>query len=245
MANSFTYRGNDFADYGLVVKERSIPMEHRIDSIPLHYRAFATDSKVEAKPISLDITVTAASVTVLKTNIDTIKRLLNTQVDERLILDSLSDRYWWARFRSLTGKFKGIRFEGSVDFICLDPYAYDNNEVSPDYIDNEEPETIQVTPGGTALIEPVFTLTADGQQHGVTVKVKNDTLGMEIQWAGDLENGEQLAFDCSTWIVTLEGAASMSAVSGQFPVLSPGVANQIEVYDFTGNVNITYRNRYA
>jgi len=245
MANSLTYRGYDFADYGLVVEERSIPMTHRIDSIPLHWRAFATDSKIEAKSISLNITVTAASVAALKTNMDTIKRLLNTQVDERLILDSLSDRYWWARFKSLAGKFKGIRFEGSVDFLCLDPYAYDNTPVSNDYTDNEEPEVIQETPGGTALIEPVYTLTADGQQHGVTVKIRNDTLAMEIQWVGDLEDTEILAFDCSTWIVTLDGVASMSAVSGQFPVLSPGVANQIEVYDFDGNVNIAYRNRYA
>jgi predicted phage tail component-like protein len=244
MSNSFTFRGYDLADYGLTVKSRNIPMQHDIDAVNLHYRAFATDSKFPPKMISLDIAVTAASVATLKTNMDTIKRILNTQTDQTLILDSLDDRYWNARFENMTGVFKGLKFEGKLDFFCLDPCAYDNDLTSNDYTDDEEPEVIQETPGGTTLIEPVFTLTADGQQHGVTVKVNNDTLSMEIEWSGDLENGEKLVFDSSLWLVTLEGTADMSTVAGQFPVLSPGVANQIEVYDFDGNVNITYRNKY-
>jgi len=242
--SSFTFNGTDFADYGLVVKERDIPMGYEIDSTQLHYRAFATDSKVAPKTISLGVVVTAASVTVLKTNMDTIMRLLNTWDDEALILDTLSDRYWNARFKSLSGRFKGVKFEGNIEFICLDPYAYDNTEVSNDYTDNEEPETITETTGGTALIEPVYLLTADGQQLAATVTVRNDTLGLEISWTGDLENGEDLKIDVPLWLVTLEDVASMSTVTGEFPLLSPGVANTIEVGGFTGNVKITYRNRY-
>ena len=245
MSNSFTYRGYDFADYGLVVLERDIPMEHEIDSVWLHYEAFATDSKIAPKTISLSIVVTAASVAALKTNIDTIKRLLNTQVDETLILDSLDDRYWNTRFKSLRGKFNGIKFEGVLDFLCLDPYAYDSAEVSNDYTDNEEPETIQETPGGTALVEPTFVLTSSVNDGAAVIKVNNDTLSMQLQWTGAIAIGEKLTINCATWYVDLDGAASMATVTGQFPVLSPGVANQIEVYDFTGNVNIGYRNKYV
>jgi len=245
MSNSFTYRGYDFDDYGLVVKDRDIPMQHDIDYTSLHWESFATDSMIPAKPISLNIVVTAASVTTLKTNMDTIKRLLNTAVDERLILDSLDDRYWWARFKSLSGQYKGIKFEGVLDFLCLDPYAYDNDAVSNDYTDDEEPETITETPGGTALIEPVFVLTSSVNDGAAVIKVNNDTLSMQLQWTGAITIGAKLTIDSSLWYVDLDGAASMATVSGVFPVLSPGVANTIEVYDFTGNVNIAYRNRYA
>lgn len=244
MANSFTYGAVDFSTYGLVVKDRDIPMSHTVDSVQLHYRQSATDSRIGPKTITLNVVVTAASVTTLKTNMDTIKRLLNTQVDTNLILDSLDDRYWVSRFDDIRGSYKGIKWEGRLDFICLDPYAYDNTETDDDYTDNEDPETITHTAGGTALIEPVWTLTATGNQPGITILLNNTTLGMELQWAGDMLDTEILIIDSSEWTVTLEGAASMSGVSGVFPLLSPGVANTITVHDFTGNVNITYRNRY-
>lgn len=246
MANSFTYRGYDFSTYGLIVKDRDIPMTHEVDSLQLHYKSFATDSKIPPKRISLSVAVIAADITTLKTNLDTIKRLLNTQVDENLILDSLSDRYWLARFIGLTGKFKGVMFEGNVDFLCLDPYAYGNSAISHDYTDNENPETITETPGGTALIEPVFTLTSSVVDAAATIRVRNNTLGMEITWGpGAIGIGGILSVDCSLWYVTLNGTASMATVVGQFPVLSPSEANSLKVYGFTGNVNIAYRARYG
>ncbi|MCJ7829307.1 MAG: phage tail family protein [Dehalococcoidia bacterium] len=245
MANSFTYRGYDFSAYGLVVKDRDIPMTHEVDSLQLHYKAFATDSKIPPKTISLSVAVTAADVTTLKTNLDTIKRLLNTQVDENLILDSLSDRYWIARFQRLAGKFKGVMFEGNVDFLCLDPYAYGNSLISHDYAIAISPQTITETPGGTALIEPVFLLTSSAIATA-TRKVENHSLSMEISW-GPLAMGVGgiLSIDSSLWHVTLNGVASMATVTGQFPVLSPGEANSIIVTGLTGNLNITYRNKFA
>jgi predicted phage tail component-like protein len=245
MANSFTYRGIDFSTYGLVVKSRDIPMTHNIDSVELHYKSFATDSRIALKTITLDVAVTAASVTTLKTNMDTIRRLLNTQVDEHLILDSQNDRYWNVRFKSLTGRFKGIMFDGMIEFLALDPCAYDNSEVSNDYTDDEDPETIFETPGGSAIVEPVFTLTSTVNDGAADIKVNNVTLGMEIEWTGAIAIGEELVIDCAQWVVYLEAVESMSTVSGQFPVLSPGVSNTLEIYGFTGNVNITYRNKYV
>jgi predicted phage tail component-like protein len=223
-------------------------MKHEVDSVQLHHRAFAGDSKVQPKVISLNIAMTAASIATLESNIDTVRRLLNTQVDEHLILDSLSDRYWLARFQNLTGKPKNLIFEGNIDFLCLDPYAYGNSVISSDYTDNEDPEEITITPGGSALIEPVFTLTSTVVDAAATIRVRNDTLGMELTWGpGAIGVGGQLVIDSSIWHVTLNGVASMSLTdpSGLFPVLSPGVANLIQVYGFTGNVNIAYRNKFA
>lgn len=245
MANSLTYRGYDFSAYGLIVQDRDIPMTHDIDALNLHYRGFATDSKIPPKPISLSVAVTAADIATLKTNLDTIKRLLNTQVDETLILDSLSDQYWNARFKNLTGKFKGIMFEGTLDFLCLDPYAYGNSEISHNYTITTSPQTITETPGGTAFVEPVFLLTSSASATA-TRKVKNNSLNMEISW-GPLAMGIGgiLSIDSSLWYVMLNSVASMATVTGQFPVLSPGMANSIIITGFTGNLNITYRNKFA
>jgi len=245
MSNSFTYRGYDMSAYGLIVKSREIPMQHDIDALNLHYRAFATDSKIIPKTISLSVAVTAATVVTLKTNLDTIKRILNTQTDETLILDSLTDRYWKARFKNLSGVFKVLTFDGNVEFLCLDPYAYGTSLISNDYDDAAEPATINETPGGTALIEPIFTLTSSVDDGAADIKVNNTTLGMEIEWTGAITIGAKLEIDSSLWHVSLDGVASMATVSGQWPVLSPGVVNIIEVYGFTGNVNILYRNKYA
>jgi predicted phage tail component-like protein len=245
MANSFTYRGIDLSAYGLVVTSHDIPMTHDVDAVQLHYRSFATDSKIGSKAIQMGIAITASDTTTLKTYIDTIKRILNTQTDETLILDAYNDRYWTARFKSFEGSLKALMFTGTVSFICLDPYAHDNAEVSNDYTDDEEPETIIETPGGTALIEPVFVLTSSINDGTADIKVRNDTLGMEIEWTGAITIGGQIEIDSSEWVVKLNGSESMSTVTGQFPVLSPGVDNSFEISGFTGNLNITYRNRYC
>lgn len=244
MANSLSFDGHDLSAYGLIVTGHNIPAIQSANSVQLPDKAYAADSMITAKSISLDVAITAASITTLKTYLDTIKYYLNTQTDKHLILDSLDDRYWLARFQALSGKIKNNLFTGSLDFICNDPCAYGNTEISNDYTDNEEPETITETPGGSALTEPVFQLTSSVLDATATIRIRNETTGMELTWGpGAIGIDEVLLIDCSLWHVTLEGVASMSLIAGQFPLLSPG-ANTIKVYGFTGNVNITYRNRY-
>ncbi|MBN1690455.1 MAG: phage tail family protein [Dehalococcoidia bacterium] len=218
-------------------------MDHEISAVQLVYKAYADDSKLTPKTISLGVAMTADDIATLKTNIDTVKGLLNTNVDQHLILDSLNDRYWNARFKSLTGRIKNVLFQGSLEFLCLDPCAYGNDEVSEDYTDNEDPEIITITPGGSALIEPVFILTSSVVDATADIRIRNETLGMELEWTGAIGIGGQLSIDCAIWHVMLNGVASMN-ITGQFPVLSPGIANVFEIYGFTGNVNITYRNRF-
>jgi predicted phage tail component-like protein len=245
MANSFSFDGNDFSTYGLIVTGHNAPINQITDSVQLQDKAYAGDSKIPAKTISLDIAITADDVDTLKTNLDTIKRLLNYQEDKHLILDSLSDRYWGARFNGFSGKIKNSLFTGAMDFVCNDPYAY-GAEVSNDYTDNEEPETITETPGGSALIEPLYTLTSSVLDATASIRIRNETTGMEMTWGpGAIGVGGILSIDCTNWYVQMNGVASMLLLSAghQFPLLTPG-ANTIKIYGFTGNVNITYRNKY-
>jgi len=244
MPNSLTFNGHDLSDYGLTVLSRETPISLSADSVQLQRTSFAGDSKVPPKQISLSVAVTAESVATLKSNLDIIQKYLNETTDKNLILDSLSDRYWLARFRSLTGTFKGSLFRGSLDFVCHDPLAYSNTETSTDLTIDADPKTVSVTPGGSALIEPVFTLTADGNLVAVTIKVENHTLEQEIEWTGTVLDTQELAIDSANWIVYLQSVVSMATASGPFPLLTPGT-NSIIVTGFNGNLNVKYRNRYV
>jgi predicted phage tail component-like protein len=246
--SSITFNSIDLSTYNLSLKKSSLPWQFSADSVLIQNKSYSSESRQPPRTISFDITVTGATSATLKTNLDAIKAALNTTSDKQLILSTLSDRYWNARFSSFSGEFKSPTvFSGSLDFTCVDPFAYGTSEVSNTYTDNENPETITETAGGTALIEPVYTFTSSVLDATASIRIRNETTDMEMTWGpGAIGIGGVLIIDCSTWIVTLNGTASMLLLSTahEFPLLSPG-ANTIKVYGFTGTVNITYRNRYA
>ena len=99
------------------------------------------------------------------------------------------------------------------------------------------------TVGGTGIVDPVITLTADMALGSVTIIVANATTGDTIQWTGSIDDEDVLVFDSEKWLVTLNGTASMSTVTREFITLQPG-ANVITVTGFSGEVEITHRSRY-
>lgn len=245
MANSLSFNGTDLSAYGLYVLTRDIPVQQQIDAAQLQDRAYADRSKVITKPISLAMEITGADAATLKANVDAVRRILNIQTDGQLILDMQSDRYWLARFEKLTGNYMYRVFEGTLDFICYDPYAYDVEEEDNDHLVDGSPETVLETTGGTARIEPVYNLTADAPLPATTVGILNVDTGMILEWTGDLVATDVLIIDCQLWLVKLNGVASMATVGGQFPYLLPGQENELSITGFHGNLNITYRNRYV
>lgn len=246
MANSLSFGGTDLSTYGLLLLSRDIPVRQEAATIQLPDRAYADRSKILPTSISLAVQILGDDASELKTKVDAVKKVLGIQVDGELILDVLSDRYWLARFESLAGSYKHRVFSGSLNFVCYDPHAYSTSETSsgPHTVD-EDPETIVEEPGGTAKIEPVYTLTADDTLTGTTVGIKNNDTGYEIEWTGNLVPTDVLIIDCQRWLVLLNGVASMATVTGQFPNLLPDQENELEVKGFSGTVTITYRDRYA
>jgi hypothetical protein len=107
-----------------------------------------------------------------------------------------------------------------------------------------KPMRITLTVGGTELVSPVFTLTADSTLSDTTVEIENEAAGETITWEGSLVNTDVLEIDCSTGIVKLNGSEDMSDVSGQFPHLIPDT-NILNVSGFSGSMNIAYRARYV
>jgi len=192
--------------------------------------------------------VTALTSAALITDMDAIKLALNSREDEELSLDIYSDRYWLARFNAMFGNFSSpLSWDGTVRFICHDPMAYGNSAIDTAHtLDVEDPKTVVETTGGTGMIKPVYTLTAGEAIGEGDIKIENTDTEEELIWTGAVGNGNDLVIDAEHWLVTNNAVADMT-VSGQFPRLLPGQANDIKVTGFgiLGSMKIAYRNRYV
>lgn len=249
MANSLSFNNIDLGQYGLTIASRSIPMEFRSEGIQLQDKAYASDSLAVPKVITLAVTILGTSLATLKANMDSVKAVLDKRADSRLDLDSLTDRYWMARFQSLVGQVRGFVFSGTLTFTAYDSFAYDVDETTHTYLAEdfaEDPETFVVPVLGTTRTEPVYTLTAGEQLADATILLRNAGIDMELSWGPDtVVNSKKLVIDVPNWLVTNDGDASMATVSGQFPYLNPG-NNSIRITGFglLGSMTIVYRKRY-
>ena len=243
--NSLTFNGIDLSIYGLTVTNQNLDIFKQVpDAVQLTNKAYGFGDTRIPKSADIKITVTGTTRDDVKSKLDSIKSVLNERDSKHLVLDTQADRYYIARFVSLDGAFVfPMVFAGTLSFICYDPLAYSVNETSSDFSIDANPKTIIETAGGTAYIEPVFTLVADADLTG-TIKVENLETLEELQWTGSLATGEDLEIDVENWIVKKTGTPDMATVSGQFPRLLQG-SNQIKITAFSGSLNITYRNRYV
>jgi len=243
----------DLSDYGLIVKQSSLSSFMpgiRTNYVEIADKAYDFRAYLNPRTINLDVLVTGTSKANLISNLDNISRLLNpAEGVKHLTLDFPDDRFYKAKLDSsidweiITHKLA----RAELSFICPDPLAYDNEETSRNVnLDLTDPKTITETTGGTAYIEPVYTLTAGEDLTDVTIKVENLDTGEELQWEGFLTTGQKLEIDVALWIVKKEGTASMTTISGQFPRLLPAADNSIKVTGFStsGSLNIKYRNQY-
>lgn len=247
MVKSLTFNGIDLGDYNLVVQSIELPVNQKSDLTSLQDKSHAAYGSLQAGILKLKVSVLGDSLSDTLANLDDIKLVLNERESATLVLDMLDDRYWTARFESLTGRPVGPGvWEGYLGFLVPDPLAYSITETSSDFSIDADPDMIEEAVGGTAIVEPVYTLTAGEDLVDITLQLENLTAGEELQWEGSLANGEELEIDVATWVIKKEGTESMSGFSGEFPRLLPGLTNQIVITGFsdTGTLNITYRERY-
>ena len=246
------FNGIDLGDYSAqakIVSTASFLPGIKSNYAEIADKAYDFRAYLRPRTIELEVYVTGTSEANLISNLDNISRVLNPTFGLRhLILDFPDDRYYNAKvstsleYNIITHKLA----QGTVTFVCPDPLGYDNDATSSDSDINADPKTITEVTGGTAHIEPVYTLAAGEDLNAVTIKVENLSSDEELQWIGSLSNGEELEIDVANWIVNKEGIASMSTVTGQFPRLRPSYSNQIKVTAFstTGTLNIAYRDNY-
>lgn len=246
------YDGTDLGDYGLTVLLSSPvpwvpPLKQGKLNVP--HRAYAARTFLQPREIRLDCVVQAADRDTLESYLDSLTRLLLPTDDEKKIhLDFPDGRYWYGKLCDSV-EWEAVSQTsaiGDLRFLCSDPRGYDDTQTSSDHSITTDPDTVVETPGGSCYIEPVWTLTAGEALTDVTILLENVTTDEEVQWTGTLSNGQVLVVNAVTMVVTKQGSASMSTVSGKFPRLAPGVMNSINVTGFgtTGTLNIAYRDTY-
>ena len=247
MNYSFTFNSVDMNTYGLVVVASDIHgLERENESQLIQDLSWPFRPKSPPKMITLQVAVMATSRAVLKGYLDGIKGFIATDVPYNLVLDGLNDRYWLAKVNSFNGGYRGVStWIGTIGFQADDPCAYDVSETDSPHLIDADHQTVIETPGGTAMISPVYTLTAGEELAAVTIKVQNINTDEELQWTGTLTIGQVLEINTDAWTIKKEGVADISTFTGQFPRLQPG-ANQIKVTAFstTGTLDIKYRNRF-
>jgi predicted phage tail component-like protein len=249
MSRSFSFDGNDLADYGLIVSSPGDnPFSQLVSRIQLQDRGYAFRPQRSPRQIQVDFSVTGTSRANLDSNLDNIKRIITKLVVKQLIFDTLTDRYFDAILENFTGGYRSaVLFTGRMSFICPDPVAHSITETSSDFNIDADPKTVTEVVGGSAFLLPVFTLTAGEALAAITLLVENLTTLEEISIASlTLANTEVLVIDSERWLVTKEGTAEMSNVTGKFPRLEPNITNSIKVTAFgtLGTLNITYKEAY-
>lgn len=253
--SSFSFNGIDLADYSVLVTKTDLnSMRHDFDSVQMEDKAYSWKSRLQPLVVSLDILVSASfyifpplKFADIHHQVSFIREILNQREDCQLILSNLSERYWLARFKSLSGNIIAPgHFEGSIDFLCSDPRAFSVEETSHQYNIDADPKTISESLVGTAYVEPVYLLTAGENLPAATIIVENVGTAEAIQWSGNLVIGDELEIDVAHWVVKKNSIESMATVDGKFPRLIP-VSNSLVVSGFgtTGTLQITYRNAYV
>ncbi len=252
---SFSYNGIDLADYGVLITKTDLnSMRHDFDSVQMEDKAYSWKSRLQPLVLSLDILVSASFYVFpplkfadIHHQVSFIREILNQREDSQLILSNLSERYWMARFKSLSGDIIAPgHFKGSIDFLCPDPRAFSVEETSHQYNIDANPKAISESLVGTAYVEPVYLLTAGENIPAATVILENQTTGESIQWTGNLSMWDEIEIDVAHWTIKKNGMESMDTVTGKFPRLIP-VSNNLVVSGFgtTGLLQITYRNAYV
>jgi phage-related protein len=244
MANSFSFNGIDMLAYGVIVTSHNIPdCNKEIPTVQLKDRAYSGEAKRGVKRLRLTCSIDGSDVSDVRDKLDDVIRLIDVG-NCRLVVDG-TGRYFNAEFEDRSsGNCFPTYWQGTLTFLCPDPLAYSTTETSSDFNIDADPDTVSETVGGTAIVKPVWTLTAGEDLTDVTIKLENQTTGEELQWTGSLVDEDELEIDSANWTVKKNGTSAMT-ITGEFPRLIAG-SNTIKVTGLstTGTLNITYRDAY-
>jgi predicted phage tail component-like protein len=246
------FDSNDLSSYDLTVKKSSISSflpPIKTSYVDIADKAYDFRAFLQPRLITVDVVVTGTGESDLISNLDAVSKILNPAYGvKKLVLDFPDDRYYNAKVNGPID-WQVVTYKlamAQIGFVCPDPHGYANSQTDSNHSINADPKTVVETTGGTAYVEPVYTLTAGENLTSITLKVENINTEEELQWQGSLNDTEELEIDAGLWIVKKEGTADMADASGQFPRLLPDQDNSIKVTGFgsLGSMNIVYRDTY-
>lgn len=272
MPKSMTYDGTNLADYGLQVTEYDVPELADIE-VNKHMAIFGdsefTSVNFTTRTIRVECTVKAGSKAELQSNMDSIKRLLNPILTDKVItLDAIEDRRFIGRLEEMGAPSVKARwaFSFRMIFVCMaDMQSVNETNASTAIATDPDTLTISAPDGSTSRIPTEFYVRNEtgATLTSVTIILSNDTTNESITWKGTIQddywlrigsldsNGRHKSVleisttngsdvDILEWV-----SAEVGYQSGDWPRLKGGVANDITVTGIsTGTLEHTYRDRY-
>jgi predicted phage tail component-like protein len=92
-------------------------------------------TSLQSRTITLEITVSGTSYSDVQDKLDVMKAVLNNRGTCSLIISTLPDRYWNARWESLQGQFTGpLVWQGYITFVVPEPLAYSTTEDEEEFL---------------------------------------------------------------------------------------------------------------
>lgn len=221
------------------VPEITVPRRHGVlvDAAP----------KRDARIVTLDGRVTAASAAALRTALGTIEAALEAG---RGALYLHNDRYLLAVKRDwdLDYYTHACAVDYRLVFVAPDPFWYAVDETAAGTNAITTPSTdvvIDLTGLGNAPALPVFTFTPSGTAGAVKIYNANSHIDTWLQFTGTLSAGTNLVIDCATLTATNAGANCLADITGDFFDLAAGETNTITVTtDAPGNLAYVFRARW-
>lgn len=267
--NSFNFNSTDFSDFNVVVVKGDRPFFPEIEtqSTPLGLGdgvVFSTN-RYKQQEIQLDCVIRGTSYSDLLAKKDSVSAALHNREESKLILETVPDRFYYAKLNSVS-KFKFVSPKtGSftASFIMGDPFTFSLSEYSTSATLSLNGQPITSTVAGNAETYPIIECLCNSTIS--SFGVANETLDKRLAWVAsptNLVSGDKVIIECSPFIRNLNGvepqggqclkikkAAESQAfirnagISGYFPLLTP-TANTLTFWGLRGTATIKWYNRF-
>ena len=247
--SSFSFDDVDLSAYDVYILKKPVrstlpAARDRFVEIPGKHGGYYFGGMYDAKRFNVECVVKCLSRAALLTRLDEIAVLLDTRKGfKKLVFDDQPDRYLMAKVVDrIDSRLNGGIATLSLSFVAADAFAYGISEINDTRTVDETPETVTITPGGTAPIEPVITLTISGVCSNISIE--HLEMGQTLTINESFVATDIVLIDTSLWLVKINGVVAMNNVSGMFITLKPSFNNSIKFLNTLCTAKFTYRNRY-
>jgi len=191
---------------------------------------------LDSKSIKLEGTVLSSTVAGTRTNLDTLKKSLNSERylpnGDRLPLDLslFDDRFYRGLPHGFTEEniaaLRLIKF--AYEFSLSDPFAYYIQMLRSKTTISANPTTISVTVNGNALTRPIFRIT-NNSSNITSLQIDNLTTNQSLTYTGSLATSSTLVVDTNDLSIKKDGVSDISNLTGEFDIIMvPGI-NEIKI----------------
>jgi predicted phage tail component-like protein len=257
MANSFSFGGFDLSSrYVYVTSDFELPQQepkHDTSELVGRHGGYLLHSKYQIIDIKVPLIFKGYTDSAqFYTMIDAINVKFDVNLGEQeLIFDYNPTRYLKAIVSSKlqVKKTSLTTATGSITFKVVDPFWYNVTETAVITAIPSSPTNLNIAPAGSVDAEPVFTFSGSGISSGHTYGIENLTCNRSLWWDAprDLVASDEVIFDCTTWMVKLNGVASMATIehSSNFIVLVPNISNTLRLTGFASHyLQYAFRGRW-